>query len=92
MSNEDLHLGKAGEELIKSYESLVLKAYVDTHDKEGNPIYAIGWGHAGAINGVKIVADQTITEEEAEKLEEIHDELPESAAFENPLGELFGEI
>ena len=68
MANEDLHLGKAGEELIKSYESLVLKAYVDTHDKQGSPIYAIGWGHAGSINGEKIVIDQTITKEEAEKL------------------------
>jgi lysozyme len=66
--NENLHLGKAGEELIKSFESLVLKSYIDTHDKQGNPIFAIGWGHAGAIDGVKIVAGQTITEDEAEKL------------------------
>ena len=66
--NEELHLGKAGEELIKSFESLVLKAYVDTHDKQGNPIYAIGWGHAGKIGGNPIGPDTIITEEEAEKI------------------------
>lgn len=66
--NENLHLGKAGEELIKSFESLVLKSYIDTHDKSGNPIFAIGWGHAGSIDGKKIEAGQTITEEQAEAL------------------------
>lgn len=66
--NEDLHLGQAGEKLIKEFESLQLTSYVDTHGKDNVPIYAIGWGHAGSIDGVKITAGLTITEEKAEEL------------------------
>lgn len=66
--NENLHISKAGEDIIKEFESLQLKAYIDTKDKHGEPIYAIGWGHAGKIGDKKITADTIITEEEAEKL------------------------
>jgi len=66
--NENLHISKEGENIIKEFESLQLKAYVDTKDKNGEPIYAIGWGHAGKIGDKKITADTVITEEEAEKL------------------------
>jgi lysozyme len=66
--NDDLHISDVGANLIQGFESLQLKAYIDTKDKHGDPIYAIGWGHAGSIDNVKITSDTTITEDEAKKL------------------------
>ena len=66
--NENLHLGKAGEKLIKSFESCVLKAYVDTHDSHGNPVYAIGWGHSSNLGSPHVDRDMKITQEEADKI------------------------
>lgn len=66
--NVDLHISKDGEEIIKEFESLQLEAYVDTKDKYGEPIYAIGWGHTGLVDGQKIVKGQKITEEKAQEL------------------------
>lgn len=66
--NEALTLGKKGADLIKSFESLVLKAYVDTHDKEGKPIYAIGWGHTATLGNPVVTKDMFITEKEANEI------------------------
>lgn len=66
--NEDLHLSKNGADLIKSFESCVLTAYVDTHDKNGNIIYSIGWGHSSALGEPHVFEGMTITQEEADNI------------------------
>lgn len=66
--NANLRISKAGEDIIKEFESLQLESYVDTKDKYGEPIYAIGWGHTGLVDGNKIVKGQKITEQKAEEL------------------------
>lgn len=53
-----MKLGKAGEEIIKEFEGLKLKAY-----KCPGGVWTIGWGHT---NGVK--QGQTITKEQAQQL------------------------
>lgn len=66
--NANLRISKDGEDIIKEFESLQLEAYLDTKDKNGEPIYAIGWGHTGLVDGQKIVKGQKITEAKAEEL------------------------
>lgn len=66
--NANLRISEDGQNIIKEFESLQLKAYIDTKDKHGDPIYAIGWGHAGMLDGVKITADTTITAEKAQEV------------------------
>lgn len=61
-------INKRGEELIKHFESLFLKAY-----KDPVGIWTIGWGHTGLTHKDGTVhAGRKITEEEAQKLFE-HD-------------------
>jgi lysozyme len=53
-----------GAELIRAYELLRLKAYLD---KAGVP--TIGWGHTGSdVTHAHVTSGRTITEEEAEAL------------------------
>lgn len=66
--NEKLKLGAAGAELIKSFESCVLKAYVDTHDSKGNEVYAIGWGHTSALGNPHVHKDMVITQKQADEI------------------------
>jgi len=66
--NDDMHLGKVGEELIKSFESCVLKAYIDTYDTHGNAVYSIGWGHSNSLGDPKVTAGMVITNEQAEQI------------------------
>lgn len=66
--NADLHITKDGQDIIKEFESLVLESYVDTKDKHGEPIYAVGWGHTGLVDGKKIEKGLKITEEKAQQL------------------------
>ncbi len=66
--NDHLHLGPKGTKLIQSFESLQLKAYVDTHEKEGSPRYGIGWGHTRSAGPPVVTKDMVITTEEAEAI------------------------
>ena len=66
--NDNLHLGKAGADLIQSFESCVLKSYIDTHDKNGNPVYSIGWGHSNALGNPPVHEGMVITQEEADTI------------------------
>lgn len=58
-----MQTGKAGLELIKSFEGLGLKAYLCP-----SGILTIGYGHTGKVRGNKITLQTTITPEEAETL------------------------
>ena len=64
--NENLHLGPKGEALIKSFETCVLKAYPDTHNKDGSKRYACGWGHTGSAGPPEVTADTVFTQEQAD--------------------------
>ncbi len=66
--NDHLHLGPKGTKLIQSFESLQLKAYVDTHEKDGSPRYGIGWGHTRSAGPPVVTKDMVITKEEAEAI------------------------
>ncbi len=58
-----MQTGKAGLELIKSFEGLGLKAYLCP-----SGVLTIGYGHTGKVRGNKITLQTTITPEEAETL------------------------
>ncbi|MBO5136446.1 MAG: lysozyme [Clostridia bacterium] len=58
-----MQTGKAGLELIKSFEGLGLKAYLCP-----SGVLTIGYGHTGMVRGSKITPQTTITPEEAEAL------------------------
>ncbi len=58
-----MQTGKAGLELIKSFEGLGLKAYLCP-----SGVLTIGYGHTGMVRGSKITPHTTITPEEAEAL------------------------
>ena len=58
-----MQTGKAGLELIKSFEGLGLEAYLCP-----SSILTIGYGHTGKVRGSKITLQTTITPEEAETL------------------------
>ena len=58
-----MQTGKAGLELIKSFEGLGLKAYLCP-----SGVLTIGYGHTGKVRGSKITLQTTITSEEAETL------------------------
>lgn len=66
--NNDLHLGAKGTALIQSFESLQLKAYVDTHEKDGSPRWAIGWGHTRSAGPPVPFEGMTISENEANEI------------------------
>ena len=72
MANENLHLGAKGEALIKSYESLALKAYLDYKDAHGNPVYSIGWGHSHVPKGLVIDEAQAEVYFKTDALEKEH--------------------
>jgi len=66
--NADLHLGPKGAALIHEFESLQLKAYVDTHEKDGSPRWAIGWGHTRSAGPPVPFEGMEITEDEANEI------------------------
>ena len=66
--NESLHIGPKGAALIQSFESLQLKAYVDTHEKNGDPRYAIGYGHTWVAGPPHVNKDDEITEAQADEI------------------------
>jgi lysozyme len=76
--NDNLHVGKKGIELIKSFESCVLTAYKDTIDSHGNIVYSIGWGHSNALGNPQVTKGMVITQEEADKIF-----LQDAVIFEN---------
>lgn len=66
--SEHRKINQRGEELIKHFESLFLKAY-----KDPVGIWTIGWGHTGLTHKDGTVhSGRTITEDEAQELFE-HD-------------------
>lgn len=66
--NEGMHLGPKGTKLIQSFESLQLRAYVDTREKDGSPRYGIGWGHTRSAGPPVVTKDMVITEAEANEI------------------------
>jgi GH24 family phage-related lysozyme (muramidase) len=58
-----MKIGKAGIELIKSFEGLVLYAY-----QCPAKVWTIGYGHTGKVNGKPIKKGMKITKEQAEEL------------------------
>lgn len=58
-----MRISEAGVDLIKAFEGLKLEAYQDSVG-----VWTIGYGHTGPVNGEKITAGLTITEQDAEEL------------------------
>lgn len=58
-----MKIGKAGLNLIKSFEGLRLEAY-----QCPAKIWTIGYGHTGKVNGKKIVKGMKITKKQADEL------------------------
>lgn len=65
--NENLHLSHVGGNIIKSYESLQLKAYVDTI-KHGLPDWAIGYGHTNSLGAPEVHEGMVIDEQQADEI------------------------
>ena len=77
-----MRISDAGVDLIKSFEGCKLEAYQDSVG-----VWTIGWGHTGPVNGEKITAGLTITEQEAEEL--IYNDI---AQFEDGVNKLTQEL
>lgn len=77
-----MRISEAGVDLIKAFEGLKLEAYQDSVG-----VWTIGYGHTGPVNGKKITAGLTITEQDAEEL--IYNDI---AQFEDGVNKLTCEL
>lgn len=63
MINDNLHTNQAGLNLIRSFESLQTKAYLDAHDR-----FACGYGHTSAAGPPAVHEGDVWTPEYAEQV------------------------
>lgn len=61
-------ISQNGVDFIKGFEGLSLEAYIDTHDQNGAPIYAIGYGHRYDAGPPKVTPGMSVTLPEAERI------------------------
>ena len=68
MTDANMHISENGLAIIKKSEGLSLEAYVDTHDSQGAPIYAIGYGHRTQAGPPTVLPGMVITDAQADQI------------------------
>jgi len=63
-----MNIGASGIALIEKFEGLMLESYIDTHDNQGSPIYAIGYGHTYRAGPPMVTPGMTITKDQADQI------------------------
>lgn len=61
-------IGPDGIAIIKKSEGCSLEAYVDVHNADGSPRWAIGWAHSSLTGPPEVYGGMVITQEQADQI------------------------